>query len=554
MSENRTSLKNWDDKVPSDCSGWSPGARRLTWISFLSSQYSRSEHFAFRGRLEKTRLQHMRLSSDIEVKSNHYGPVNRLAIEKQDYRYILCGGSDGAVSLYDLEQTSSAEGIYAMTSSLAAGHLGSLHGQRDRLLAGAISALQWYPTDTGAFVSACRKGSISLWDTNAFTIVSSFDVLGQGVNCAALNGCEANSRPLLAVGTITDNKIYLADISIGDSSHTLLGHSDIITAVAWSPSHPFQLASASQDGSMKLWDIRKAGYQALLMSFDWRQDHSAIVSSRFASSSEPTRKRKTLPTDDSILREPRSIDWSRNQLSVAHEGPIMSIQYSSCGRFLMSAGNDKKLKQWNTTTGQLEPVHYDIGCKSELPYSMDVASFEHPADDVLIMPSGSSGSIGLMPIHTESGKCIKTLRGHLGMINSVVYRRPSQQVVSCSKDGLVFVWSCPSSDELTSVMCFEQYHLRPRPPAEISRKSSTFSAQREEVVDEDSWSSNEEDNAAPQQPAMATAGDPTTGGSRRRRQRHTIASDERSEPALPQFFIPPIIRNYLEEAKPADNI
>ena len=54
------------------------------------------------------------------------------------------------------------------------------------------------------------------------------------------------------------------------------GNKSEVVSVDWSPVSSFLLVSGSQDGAVRVWDIRKAGRSSLIKSFDWRQDHTSI--------------------------------------------------------------------------------------------------------------------------------------------------------------------------------------------------------------------------------------------------------------------------------------
>lgn len=511
----------WDNDDQSDlmrrpCSASSKSS------SYLSVHYSSILRNNFKRRMQKLRICNLQLSTEIEIKSWHQsGAVHCMSLEKQDYRYLLCGGADGFVSLYDLESTSNTnkdgralpQSISSMATGLAAD---SFNGRNDNSnnLAGAVASVQWYPTDTGVFTTASRKGQVQLWDTNEFSIVTSFNMNdGESIRCSSMNSCDHRSKPLIAVGA-TSNKIFLCDPMTGDKSHTLLGHKDYISALSWSPLNPFQLASASDDGSLKLWDVRKANSQGLLHSFDWRQDHMTITTDRFPlqhAFNSMSKKKLSVKQDDASLRRLKDVDWSKNSLTQAHESEIMSIQYSSCGRYLVSSGNDKKVRLWNTSDGTLEATNFAVGNKSELAYSMCIASFGHPADDLLISPAGAFGNIAIIPLHSSIGKPIKILRGHIEMVNAVVFREPRQQIISCSRDGLIFLWDCPSSDQTSSSICFEDYKIRSR---NGNYASNSFHGHNDD--DKDSWS---DDELIPVR-----------------------------ETEIRRHFIPPIIQNYIDDA------
>ena len=78
------------------------------------------------------------------------------------------------------------------------------------------------------------------------------------------------------------------DVSIWDAQgkliHTLLGHTDWITALAWSDDGQF-LASGSDDGSIRIWDARTgqlisnlAGQHLAVISVAWSPDGKRLAS------------------------------------------------------------------------------------------------------------------------------------------------------------------------------------------------------------------------------------------------------------------------------------
>lgn len=40
----------------------------------------------------------------------------------------------------------------------------------------AVTTVQWYPVDTGLFVSGSTDGTVKVWDTNAFQAAGSFQI------------------------------------------------------------------------------------------------------------------------------------------------------------------------------------------------------------------------------------------------------------------------------------------------------------------------------------------------------------------------------------------
>ena len=130
-------------------------------------------------------VKNMALSTQHEIVSNHTRPVNCLALERQDNQFLLSGGLDGLVAIYDLNvsdnnrtegQRQSSKSIFTASNSLRssgrnAADFGSTTGPT---LSVAISSVNWYPLDSGIFATTDYDGNLNIWDTNEFTIVGNF--------------------------------------------------------------------------------------------------------------------------------------------------------------------------------------------------------------------------------------------------------------------------------------------------------------------------------------------------------------------------------------------
>ena len=53
-----------------------------------------------------------------------------------------------------------------------------------------------------------------------------------------------------------------------------------------------------------------------------------------------------------------------------------------------------------------------------------------------------------MPLHTNTGRAIHRLKGHMGAITAVAYRKRYHQVVSAGRDGMIFLWDTSVEDAL----------------------------------------------------------------------------------------------------------
>ena len=190
----------------------------------------------------------MGYSRNTEIISAHISsyPLS-LAVETMEYRWLLSGGSDGAVALYDLESAlrqphlpSSSSGFGGRNDtcemfSIRHKKMSSLTQKHTKM----ISTVQWYPIDDGAFLSAGYDGKVFLWDANVFEIVHEFTT-----NNVVYRAKFHDDGRLIATG-LANGSIRLCDCNSASSSQVLNGHRMAVTSVQWDPLQPFVLASSS---------------------------------------------------------------------------------------------------------------------------------------------------------------------------------------------------------------------------------------------------------------------------------------------------------------------
>ena len=440
------------------------------------SSWHRSRGLHYWGLLRS--LQALQISTRCEIKSGHSSSSQCISLEQQECRFLLSGGADASVVLFDLDRDDGPAG-----GTAAPTHVTSMVQRRQHSF--SLSSVQWYPADTGAFLTSSLDGKVLMWDTNDFRVAYEFQ-LGQShkkVYYARFHPDMAFTS-LICCG-LDDNSIRLCDARTGDCSQTLLGHNRGVTRAEWSPIDVHMLASASYDGSVKLWDIRKAGTAAAIMSFDWMQDHTASV--RPASQLPGEQKVNNYRSYGSDLgrSEIRRMDWRKEQACKAHEAAVMSLCFTPGGRHLVSSGNDRRTRLWHVASGDLVAVNYATWCSSDIPYDIKVVEVSGSLDDVLVAP-GSSGEVTLTAVHCSTGGPFHRLAGHLGMVHGIACRSRDNALVTASRDGLIHLWEGLVGG----------------------------------AVDEDDWSDNEV--AVPQ-------------------------AEEGDVAACLRCYIPPIIRQYLED-------
>ncbi|ABN66226.2 WD repeat protein [Scheffersomyces stipitis CBS 6054] len=363
--------------------------------------------------------------------------INSLSLETEDYQYLLSGCADSSIKLWDLNSQSEIDN----GSSTIHQDLNKQHSDYDiydydhpvqtftniatvpRKSAHTfgISAIQWWPYDTGMFVSASFDHTVKIWDTNELTPVHSFDVTNR-VYAIDLSGSESpngfSSSALVAVGS-DQPFIRLLDLRSTSSAHTLTGHKGKTLAVKWHPLNPNLLSSGGFDGEVKIWDIRRS--KSCLCRLD-------------------------------MLRTNNQADSADNlaKASVkAHSGPVNGLVWNEQGTELYTAGNDDKVRVWDMISSLAPPINklVNFGPLTRNKYPQTIPIMLNPSYETelqyLLFPSDNSD---LFVFRTVDGKMVSRLsrKGtkNSGRTCSMVNAGPFTGKYYCGTiDGEIIAWS-----------------------------------------------------------------------------------------------------------------
>ncbi|OAA60739.1 DNA excision repair protein ERCC-8 [Cordyceps fumosorosea ARSEF 2679] len=260
----------------------------------------------------------------------HGAGVTALDVDKFDGRLMISGGADGSVKIWDLESASSPHTLYTFQPTLtiarstqdarSSGNRGHSHG---------VTHLAFYPFDSGAFLSSSFDKTLKLWSTPRAALSAEFPL-----NATIYSHATSPVADHLLVACATQHSnVRLVDLKSGAAVQALVAHGGPVLSTAWSPRQEHILASGHADGKVRIWDIRRAGGAVAQLD----QEDSLGVVHRF-----------TLATANGA-------DWDRQPhyraSSQAHDEAVNAIKWSDDGRYIVTAGLDRKIRVWDADTG-----------------------------------------------------------------------------------------------------------------------------------------------------------------------------------------------------------
>jgi eukaryotic-like serine/threonine-protein kinase len=274
------------------------------------------------------------------------------------------------------------------------------------------------------------------------------------------------SSRLLAGGG-NDKLITIWDMSNGNVTMTLQGHTDFVQGVAWSKDGS-SLASASADKTILIWDALQGGQPQLALhghtdtvySVAWSPDGSLLASAS---------------ADHTVCIWDAQRGGAPKQVLNGHTDTVYSVAWSPDGSLVASASNDGTAKIWDPLLGgqALHSLNNHVGFVRSVAWSPDskriaVASHDQvvtvwnvntsdppvftlsgPTDvmtsvtwspDGALLAAGSADhTIAIWDAH-QAGPTLHTLTGHSATITAVNWSPDSTLLASASSDNTIIVW------------------------------------------------------------------------------------------------------------------
>ncbi len=253
------------------------------------------------------------------------------------------------------------------------------------------------------------------------------DLIGHS---ASVTACVVTPDGRHLISASEDGSLKVWDLESGRALATLEGHSYGVTACAMTPDGQ-RVISASEDETLKVWDLKSARTLVTL------QGHSGPV---FACAVTPDGRCVVSASEDNTLKV-WDLESGRTLATLeGHAGSVTACAVTTDGHCVVSASEDRTLKVWDLTSRPLATLQ---------GHSDAVRACAVTPDGWHVVSASEDRTLKVWDL--TSGRTLTTLQGHTTHVNACAVTPDGHSVVSASDDRTLKVWNLESGHTLATL-------------------------------------------------------------------------------------------------------
>lgn len=301
-----------------------------------------------------------------------------------------------------------------------------------------INAIAFSPT-SNLLASCGQDATIRLWAVNC---CSETQAKTQDAACVGiLQGHQGRVWSIAfspdgqtIVSGSEDGTLKLWDVRTGACLKTWTGHDHWVKSVAYSADGVW-IASGSFDGAVKVWQAATG-----TCYHTWQNHQNTVTAVAFCPAAPAEGRSKNLLVSSSYDQTLKFWDIATGSCLKtwqAHRNRIWSVAFSPGGNLLASGGEDHSTRLWDVQTG--------YSCKTWKGHTNGILSLAVRPDQSLLATGHEDQTVKLW--HPQTGEALKTLRGHTNRVWSVAFAPPTANsaapeiLASASADRSLKLWN-----------------------------------------------------------------------------------------------------------------
>lgn len=225
---------------------------------------------------------------------------------------------------------------------------------------------------------------------------------------------------------------------------TYYGHTGRVYAVSYSMDGSY-LASASRDGTVKIWDASGQNRQAL-HSFEMGTGPDSYGATNVAFSPDGKTLAAINANSEIILWDVKT--WQETQRkTAAHTGTIWGLAFSPDGSQILTGGSDGLVKLWNTA--DLTEIHVF----SEHRDGVEAVAFS--PDGAYVASASLDGTAKVWQLSDYGKAASFTLPSRIisnpPRMTGISFSLDSQRLISAATDGNLYVWNIAADSQVMRI-------------------------------------------------------------------------------------------------------